>query len=72
MEGYPKTKYPVMGGGSITVASPAQEKQLGPDWQDNPPFRVTVSQEVPVETVESLPKRRGRPPKKAEEPTEAT
>jgi len=61
MEGYPKTKYPIMGGGSITVFSPEQEKKLGPGWIDNKPFHVTVSQEVP----EEVPKRRGRPPKQA-------
>jgi hypothetical protein len=38
MEGYPKTKYPKLGGGSITVTSPEQEKQLGDNWQDHPTF----------------------------------
>ena len=40
MDGYPKTKYPKVGGGSITVASPEQEKVLGDGWQDHPPFVV--------------------------------
>ena len=58
MEGYPKTKYPKVGGGSITVASPDQEKMLGDGWQDHPPFVV--------EPVVEAPKRRGRPPKSEE------
>lgn len=53
MEGYPKTKYPASGGGSITVDSPEQEKTLGPGWQDHPPFPpVSAVQEDP-----DLPKR---------------
>ncbi len=37
MDGYPKTKYPKHGGGSITVNSPEQEKRLAlEDWQDFP------------------------------------
>ena len=38
IEGYPKTKYPKRGGGSVMVTSPEQEKNLGPEWQDFPPL----------------------------------
>jgi len=80
MEGYPKTKYPKVGGGSITVASPDQEKLLGDGWQDHPPFVIPD----PAENIEKIfaeavdqdqreiianlktPKRRGRPPKAKE------
>jgi hypothetical protein len=58
MDGYPKTLYPRVGGGSITVASPEQEKRLGEGWVHHPPFPVP---DLPV-------KRRGRP-KKVEEPS---
>jgi len=36
MSEYPKTKYSVRGGGSITVTTPEQEKQLGVDWVMHP------------------------------------
>ena len=32
---YPKLKFHVRGGGSITVTSAAQEKALGPEWVDH-------------------------------------
>ena len=48
MEGYPKTKWPIGSGGSITVTSPEQEKALGPGWQDHPPFEV----ETPAHVME--------------------
>lgn len=35
MSGYPKTKYHIHGGGSITVYSEEQEKLLGPVWVDH-------------------------------------
>ena len=34
MEGYPKLKYHVRGGGHVVVTSPEQEKALGSDWVD--------------------------------------
>lgn len=36
MEGYPKTKYPKIGRGFITVDNPQQEGLLGDNWQDFP------------------------------------
>jgi hypothetical protein len=41
MDGYPKTLYPRVGGGSITVASLEQEKRLGGGWVHHPPFVQT-------------------------------
>jgi hypothetical protein len=62
MEGYPKTLYPRVGGGSVTVESPEHEKRLGEGWVHHPPFAQPVEEEV---------KRRGRP-KKVVETIEAT
>jgi hypothetical protein len=47
MDGYPKTKYPVAGGGSITVNSSEQEKAIGPGWQDFPAFVPEPAPEEP-------------------------
>ncbi len=48
MEGYPKPKYHMRGGGSILVTSAVQEKALGPEWLDNKPARAVVQGEVPA------------------------
>jgi hypothetical protein len=77
MDGYPKTLYPRVGGGSITVASPEQEKRLGEGWVHHPPFVQTVPEWNPLLDMAKaeadlkasvgkfdLPtKRRGRPKK---------
>lgn len=39
---YPKTKYPMVGGGSITVTSPEHEKTIGPGWVDHEPSREST------------------------------
>jgi len=60
MNEYPKTLYPRVGGGSIVVESPEQEKRMkGEGWVHHPPF--------PVPELPAI-KRRGRP-KKVEEPS---
>jgi hypothetical protein len=64
MDGYPKTLYPRVGGGSIEVASPEQEKRLGEGWVHHPPF-VQTNFVGAIDVPESMriPKRRGRPKK---------
>jgi hypothetical protein len=47
MEGFPKFKYHVRGGGHIVVTSPEQEKALGPEWVDNKAPQLDLSP-VPV------------------------
>lgn len=56
MADYPKTKYPLRGGGSITVTSAAHEKQLGSDWTDQKPEEVPR----PVEIVKVQDKKNVR------------
>jgi hypothetical protein len=55
MDGFPKFKYHVRGGGHIVVTTPEQEKALGPEWVDNKAPQLSLS---PVPVTE---KRRGRP-----------
>ena len=38
---YPKTKFHVRGGGSITVTTAAQEKALGEEWIDSKRLEAT-------------------------------
>lgn len=75
MDNYPKTLYPRVGGGSIVVESPEQEKRLGEGWMVHPPFPL-VSEEISKfgEMMDTIghepeapaPKRRGRPKKVVE------
>lgn len=58
MDDYPKTLYPRVGGGSVTVESKEQEKRLGEGWVPHPPFPTTPEPAVAVQ-----PKKRGRPKK---------
>ena len=60
MDGYPKVKFHLRGGGSICVVSPEQEKALGPEWVDNKPPNGTSLTNIPAQEI---PKRRGRPPR---------
>ena len=63
MDGYPKVKFHLRGGGSICAVSPEQEKALGPEWIDNrPPQAVAALPALTVSAQEPI-KRRGRPPK---------
>jgi hypothetical protein len=48
MDGYPKSKYFLHGGGSVTVDTPEQEKQLGPEWTDAPMFFAKPDVPKPV------------------------
>ena len=67
MDGYPKTLYPRVGGGSVTVDSPEQEKRLGDGWVIQPPFPILETSAEPAirQTliVQDEPKRKGRPKK---------
>lgn len=60
MAEFPKTKYHLRGGGSITVTTKEQEKALGPDWVTYPSILPELNHTS--EAYES-PKRRGRPPR---------
>lgn len=54
MDDYPKTLYPRVGGGSITVESPEQEKRFkGEGWVHHPPFPVPAKKqkEKPLEAT---------------------
>ena len=57
MEGYPKVKYHIRGGGTVLVTDPVQEKALGPDWTDHRPPQEVLQ---PI-AVAGEPKKRGRP-----------
>lgn len=43
MEGFPKFKYHIRGGGHIVVTSPEQEKTLGSEWVDNKAPQLEIS-----------------------------
>lgn len=43
MDGFPKLKYHIRGGGHIVVTSPEQEKALGSEWVDNKAPQLEVS-----------------------------
>lgn len=47
MESYPKIKYHLHGGGSITVTSAVQEKALGEEWLDRKPFTPIQTSPAP-------------------------
>lgn len=59
MDGFPKFKYHIRGGGHIVVTSPEQEKALGSEWVDNKAPQLEVS---PAPAPE---KKRGRPLREA-------
>lgn len=61
MDGFPKVKYHIKGGGSICVVSAAQEKALGQEWLDNKPPSPVTELSKPQIVSETPQKKRGRP-----------